>query len=95
MTVKEKTDNRNTALDEEALERVTGGLGGPLVPGAQPGPDPSPAFRTGGIPAPSPSVLTDPGMTCWKSDTMEHVFVGNGRGEEFCIYCGAARSLLS
>ncbi len=96
MTVKENTDDRNTALDEEVLERVTGGLGGPFVPGAQQGPGPSPASRTGGIPAPSSSVPTASfDMACWKSDTMAHVFVENGRGEEVCIYCGAARPRLT
>lgn len=82
-------------LTDEEMDHVSGGLGGPFVPGAQQGPDPSPVSQTSGIPAPSPSVSSaDFGMACWKSDTMQHVFVKGDRGEEVCVYCGAARPVL-
>ena len=94
-TVNDKTGNQITMLDDEELEPVTGGSGEPIVPGAQRGPGPSPRSQTGGIPAPVPSVSSASfGLACWKSANMEHVFVINERGDEVCIYCGAARPLL-
>ena len=95
ISVNDKKGRQDTMLDDEELEPVTGGSGEPIVPGAQRGPGPSPRSQAGGIPAPVPSVSSASfGLACWKSDTIEHVFVINERGEEVCKYCGAARPLL-
>ena len=101
----EKTTSREEArevirragmlLTDEEMDHVSGGLGEPFVPGAQQGPGPSPASQTGGFPAPAPSVSSESfSMACWKSETMEHVFVPNERGGEVCKYCGAVKPVL-